>query len=233
MSNILDAVLPLFSLLDAVALSLFLLCWLGLGLAIEQPPVSRPSTTRSVERYRKLWMRQMIGREPRMFDANILDTMRQGTTFFATGCMIAIGGAVALLDRTDQLQGIATGLIADFGGDALFWEVKILLLIILLSNGFLKFVWAHRLFGYCAVVMAAVPNDQEHEDAIRLADKAAKLANLAAKSFNRGLRSVYFSLAVLAWLLGPFALLAATGATCWVLLRREFASRSRAELLEG
>ncbi|MCP5086699.1 MAG: DUF599 domain-containing protein [Rhodobacteraceae bacterium] len=233
MSIILDTILPLFSVLDAVALGLLVLALLGMGFAIENSAIPRASTTRSIERYRKLWMRQMITREPRMFDANILDSMRQGTTFFATGCMIAIGGALALLDRTDQLQGMTTGLVGDFGGDALFWEVKILVVIVFLANGFLKFVWAHRLFGYCSVVMAAVPNDASHADAIPLADKAATLANLASRSFNRGLRAVYFSLALMAWLLGPFALLTATATTSWVLLRREFASKSRAELLGG
>ncbi len=232
MSILLDTILPLFSLLDAIALALMLVCWLGLGYAIEHPAARRTSTTKVAERYRRLWMRQMITREPRMFDAGILDGMRQGTTFFATGCMIAIGGAMALLDRTDQLQGIATGLVENFGAQTLFWEVKILLLIILLANGFLKFVWAHRLFGYCSVVMASVPNDPDHADTVPLADKAALLANQASKSFNRGLRAVYFSLALLAWLLGPIALIAATTATSWVLLRREFASRSRAALLD-
>ncbi len=34
----------------------------------------------------------------------------------------------------------------------------------------------------------------------------------AARSFNRGLRSIYFALAALAWLLGPVPLLAVTAA---------------------
>jgi uncharacterized membrane protein len=53
----------------------------------------------------------------------------------------------------------------------------------------------------------------------------------AAKSFNRGLRAVYFALASCGWLLGPVGLLARALVTAIVLWRREFASRSRVVLI--
>ena len=65
------------------------------------------------------------------------------------------------------------------------------------------------------------------------ADQAAQININAAKSFNRGLRSVYFALATLAWLLGPLALLATTVFTTAMLWRREFASESRRALLDN
>jgi uncharacterized membrane protein len=33
------------------------------------------------------------------------------------------------------------------------------LVVAFLANALLKFIWAHRLFGYCSILMAAVPND--------------------------------------------------------------------------
>jgi uncharacterized membrane protein len=46
------------------------------------------------------------------------------------------------------------------------------------------------------------------------------------------LRSIYFALAVLAWLFGPWALMIATVLTVALVVRREFASESRRALLE-
>ena len=72
---------------------------------------------------------------------------------------------------------------------AIIWEIKLLVPALLLTNAFLKFIWSNRLFGYCSVLMAAVPNDVAHEKAYHRTDQAAELNITAARSFNRGLRS--------------------------------------------
>jgi uncharacterized membrane protein len=76
-----------------------------------------------------------------------------------------------------------------------------------------------------------VPNDPEDPIAFHRAGQAAEINITAAKSFNRGLRSIYFALAALGWLLGPWGLLAGTVLATGVLLRREFASHSRKVIL--
>jgi uncharacterized membrane protein len=220
-----------FTFLDLVAAILLALVWLLGGFWIDGGKSKKPSTSRLMANYRKLWMVQMIDREPRIFDATILGSLRQGTTFFASATMIAIGAGSALIGQTDRLQMVAEDLIADGQTPDVVWEIKILVLILLLANGFLKFVWAHRLFGYCAIVMASTPNDTTHDDTHVMAKRAAKLANFAARSFNRGLRSLYFALATLAWLLGPIAWIVAILATAIMMYRREFASHSRNAIL--
>ena len=79
--------------------------------------------------------------------------------------------------------------------------------------------------------MAAVPNDITDPRAIERADQAAGLNVTAARSFNRGMRSLYFALGGLPWLLGAVPLVVATLATVLVLWRREFASESRRALM--
>ena len=106
------------------------------------------------------------------------------------------------------------------------------MLLICLANAFLKFVWSHRLFGYCAILMAAVPNDPEDPKAYPRADQAAEVSITAARSFNKAMRATYFSLAAAAWLLGPLPLAVAVIATTLMLYRREFSSRSRQVLLQ-
>jgi len=221
--------LHLFNSWDYAAVALLFVAWQAIGVVIEHPG-KRPSVSALTSAYRRDWMEQMLSRDPRIFDSQILGILRQGTAFFASTCMIAIGGALALIGNAERLDGLAQDLALE--SEPIFvWEIKLLAVIILMIDGFLKFVWSHRLFGYCAVVMAAVPNDPTDPAAHPRAMKAAELNITAARSYNRGLRSIYFAMAAAAWLLGAIPLILAVLFTLAVLYRREFASQSREALL--
>ena len=84
--------LPHFGLADFAALAALLTIWLAIGWRIENPTRERPSVTVLVTAYRREWMRQMVDRNPRIFDSQTLSTLRQGASFFASASMIAIGG---------------------------------------------------------------------------------------------------------------------------------------------
>ncbi len=222
--------LQYFTTLDLFAVSLLVISWIAIGWRIEHSDPKNPSVSTLMAQYRREWMTQFITRQPRIFDANILGNLRQSTTFFASTSMIGIGGGLALVGNKDQLLGVAQDLSLG-SAPALVWEVKILIVILFLANGFLKFVWSHRLFGYCAILLASVPNDANDPACIPRSEMAAQINITAARSFNRGLRSVYFALGALAWLLGPIALFIATVITVLILWRREFASQSRGALM--
>ena len=221
-----------FHPMDAVALLVFAALWFGMTWAIERARPDRPSTAQIMARYRMRWMERMLERDPRILDGGLLQQLRSGAAFFASGCMIAIGGAAALLGQADQVVSLARDISADqLGITRTGSEIKILFLLLLLASAFLRFVWSHRLFGYCAILMGAVGKDASEAEN-RLIAKQAGLLNISAgKSFNRGLRQLYFCLAALAWFLGPEAFLAASLATAAVLYRREFRSDSRRALL--
>ena len=221
-----------FTLLDVIALGILVAGWLIIGQLIENEPKNFRSVSSLMADYRREWMQHMIDREPRVFDAQIVSMIRQGTAFFASATMIAIGGCLALLGNTEQLMGIAEDLTLE-SDPSIVWELKVLVMLGFLANAFFKFVWANRLFGYCAVLMGSVPNDPGNPLASRRAGMAAEINVTAARSFNRGLRAVYFALAAAAWLLGAAALIAASIMTFLVLFRREFASRSKAVLIGG
>lgn len=219
-----------FSTLDVVALGLLVCVWLLIGLWIEHAPARSPSTSQIMAGFRREWMLQMITREPRIFDAQIVTSLRQGTAFFASTAVIAIGGTLAVIGNAERVTNIANDLTL-MDTPAFVWEVKLVVLALFLINAFLKFAWANRLFGYAAVVMAAVPNDVSDPMCKTRALQAAEVNITAARSFNRGLRSVYFGLTCAAWLAGPVALILATVFTLAVIWRREFASQSRTILL--
>ena len=214
--------LTLLSPLDALAALLLFAGWAAIGWRIEHATTGRRSVSVLMADYRRLWLQEFVGRQPRIFDAQILATLRQGTSFFASTCVIGIGGVLALAGNTDPLETAAESAGLHVAGVVL--QMKLVVVVVFLTNAFLRFVWSNRLFGYCAVVMAAVPNDTSDAIARPRAAKAAELNVRAAVAFNRGLRSVYFALGALAWLLGPVALLIATAAVLWTLWAREFAS---------
>ncbi len=224
--------LALFTPWDYGALAILLLGWLGATRIIEHPPARRPSVSLLMADYRRAWLRHFVDRQPRIFDSQIIDNMRQGAAFFASASMIAIGGGLALIGNADMLRGVAQDLTLGTA-PTIVWEIKLLLMLFFATNGFLKFVWSHRLFGYCAVLMAAVPNDIENPVAYTRAAKSGEINITAARSFNSGLRSVYFGIASAAWLLGAWPLIVAAVFTLVVILRREFWSASREVLLDG
>jgi len=222
--------LTLFAPLDWAAVLVLLLLWVGSTRLIEKPPKSHPSMAVLMAAHRRKWMETFLTRNPRIFDSQIVASLRQGTSFFASASMIAIGGVFALLGNAERLRGVAQDLTQTT--DPVFvWEIKLLLLMLFAANAFLKFVWSHRLFGYTSVLMAAVPNEPDDPEARPLAMRAAEINIFGARAYNRGLRSIYFGIASAAWLIGAEALIVASLFTCGVILRREFASQSRAVLL--
>lgn len=224
--------LQYFSWIDGFAVVLLLVTWAVIGWFVDRDTPNRPSTHHLIRNYRYKWFEAAAEREVRIIDSAILDSLRQGASFFASASMIAIGGGAALLGQAEQLQGVAEDITQALQAPRVVWEAKILLVILILTGAFLKFVWSVRLFGYCAVMLGAIPNDGTTPEAKNMARKAAKLNIQAARSFNRGMRTMYFALAALAWLVGAVPLILAAVATALMLYRREFHSQSRAALLD-
>ena len=213
-----------------LALALIFVAWLGIGWLVEHPPRARPSVTILMQAYRRDWMITFVGRVPRLFDVSLIASLRQGTTFFASASMLALGGGAAVIGNSGAMRELAADLPIVTGHIDL--ALKMLLPMAFLANALLKFIWAHRLFGYCAILMAAVPNQPDHPEAMHRAEQAADINGTAAKSYNRGLRAIYFALAGLAWILGELPLVIATLITAATLLRREFWSQSREVILD-
>ena len=53
--------------------------------------------------YRFQWMEQMVDRENRIVDTTILSALMNGTAFFASTSLLAIGGVLALLRSSDAV----------------------------------------------------------------------------------------------------------------------------------
>lgn len=226
-----QTLLALVSSLDLAALALVALVWFALGWRIETTTSAKPSVTVLMAEYRREWMRQFVTRQPRIYDASVLATLRQSTNWLASTTLLALGGVLAMIGNPEQLRAVAQDLALGATSPRAV-ETRLLLTVLFLAHGFLKFLWSNRLFGYAAIMMSAVPNDVADPLAFPRARQSAEINIRAAFNFNRGLRATYFALASLSWLLGAWALIAATLVVGWLVWSREFTSHSRAVLLD-
>lgn len=211
---------------DGAAVALLVACWAATGWITEHPLPGRPSVTVMMAEVRREWMREFIGRDNRIFDAQIIASLRQGTAFMASTSILAVGGVLALIGNVDPLAGLAAE-IGQEQASQLLWQVRLVPCALFLTHAFLKFIWSNRVFGYASVMMAAVPSDPGDPRSAPRAARAAELNVRAALNFNRGLRAMYYALASLAWLAGPAPLALAALVVTASLLRREFASVPR------
>ena len=230
---IFDVILSQLTTLDLFVIGFGLLAAFLIGHVIENPTKSRASVTALMSYYRRTWMLNFVDRDPRIFDSQMLASLRQSTAFFGSTALIAIGGLLAIMGTPDRLLEFTHALTQSQEATALKLQFKLAFAALFLVHAFLKFVWSSRLFGYCAVLMAAVPNDPNHPQAIPRAIMAGEINIRAALSFNRGLRAMYFALASLAWLAGAPVLLAAFVITLWMLWNCEFSSQASALLKTG
>ncbi len=220
---------------NLIAILFFLSCWVLYGWLAYKSPWSKHSLSHAMDAHRYRWMRSMLRREVRIADTNIASGLQQGTAFFASASLLAIGGTMTLLSAMDEVTAIASRLNLPYLQDPLQNELKAFGLMILLAYAFFKFGWAYRLFNYTTIVMGSIPDDchEENEEAIEASLRAARLATLAGRHFSSGQQALFFAVGYLGLFAGPFVFMATTFMVTAVLLRRQFFSKARKAVLPG
>jgi len=223
------------STLDLAAAAWFLVAWFGFNVLVDLSPLRKKTLSSAMDGYRRNWMVAMCERDVRIMDTAIMSGLQQGTAFFASTSLLAIGGCFALLDATERILQIAGDLSIPVADSRALWEIKVLGLTLIFAYGFFKFGWAYRLFNYSSIVMGAVPQKEQADDEtiLKMAAQAGELNVLAGRHFNRGQRAFFFSIGFLGWFAGPYVFATTTLAVLVVLVRRQFASRARAAVLLG
>src|SRR5918998_477021 len=121
---------------------------LGYHAAVELTPAGQKSLNKAMDQYRYRWMEQMVVWENRIVDATIMASLMNGTAFFASTSLIAIGGVLALLRSIDTVLPLFAELPFGQGPTALAWDVKVVGLAVIFVYAFFKFAWSYRLFNY-------------------------------------------------------------------------------------
>jgi len=115
------------------------------------------------------------------------------------------------------------------------FELKILLLILIFIFAFFNFTWSLRQYSFANVLIGAAPppdaEDMSEEERRRFAISTAKVIDQAGHSYNYGLRSYYFAMAVMGWFIHPLLFIVGYLLVALVLYLREFRSRTLQSIL--
>ncbi|MBV9079320.1 MAG: DUF599 domain-containing protein [Methylobacteriaceae bacterium] len=223
-----------FTSLDLVAFAFFAGAWLVYHIRLERSARAERSLNRLMHGQRFAWMRAAMGRENRVVDTTINASLQNGTAFFASTSLLAIGASLALLRSTNEVLHLFADL--PFGGasTAAVWELKVLGLTVIFVYAFFKFAWAYRLYNYAAILIGALPSSSAPDsDLGRAGWRAASMSTAAGRHFARGQRALFFSVAYLGWFMSATVLFVSTAAVFFVMWRRQFASDALASLDEG
>jgi uncharacterized membrane protein len=215
-------------LVDIIAVAFFTLEWTVYAVTLEHSAYGKNSLSARMNVFREVWMRQMLDREARMVDMQIMGSLQNGTAFFASTSLFAIGGGLALLRATNDALAVMKELPVDITPSPALWEIKCVGLIVIFIYAFFKFSWAYRLFNYVAIMLGAMPPAAQRDTAEAQAHvmRTTKLFESAGSHFNRGQRAFFFALGYLGWFISPWALFITTAAVVVVIWRRQFASNA-------
>ena len=151
-------------------------------------------------------MQALAEREMRMVDTAIITGLQNGTAFFASTSLLAIGAGFALLNSTDLALQISHDLNLPVDVSRGLWEVKVLALITLYIYAFFKFGWAYRLFNYASILIGAFPppdKDQFSRDAVKPFIRHRKQTPLLVAISTEACGHSSFPLALFAWFIHP------------------------------
>jgi uncharacterized membrane protein len=208
-------------LADLLAPVWFLLCWTGYIYYADGERGQR-NLTRVMHVYRALWARQMLERDNRMVDTQIIANLMRTASFFASTTVLIIAGLIAVLGARHRAMAVLAELPFAVPSSTQLWDLKVLLLIVVFVYAFFKFTWAFRQYNYCLILVCAPAPGPLTQASARVGER---LASSTGQHSNRGIRAYYFGLAALSWFIHPWLFMLLTVWVVLVLYRREFHSR--------
>jgi len=213
---------------DILAVGFFILEWTVYAVTLEHTAYGRNSLSGRMHAYREIWIRRLLDREARMVDMQVMASLQNGTAFFASTSLLAVGGALALLRATNEALAVLAALPINLSPSPALWEIKCFGLILIFVYAFFIFAWAYRLFNYVAILFGAMPQTARRDtpEAEAHVIRTARMFEAAGRHFNRGQRAFFFALDYLGWFVSAWVLFITTAAVVIVIWRRQFASNA-------
>ncbi|MGH1485450.1 MAG: DUF599 domain-containing protein [Cellvibrionaceae bacterium] len=220
---------------NIAAFGWFIFLWLGYArFARYQAKRSNKNLSSVMNHLRKQWMNQLIKRDMRIPDAALIANLERNVTFLASSSILVLAGLLTALASTDKIQAVLVDVPFHMGSTSFLLHIKFFVLILIYAYAFFTFSWSMRQYGFATVVIGAAPLKEEVEEdpdcAKDFIRASAKVIDMAAHTYNYGLRAYYFSLSVLAWFINVWFFVAASTLVVIVLYLREFHSRPLREL---
>ncbi|SHE69672.1 Uncharacterized membrane protein [Microbulbifer donghaiensis] len=223
------------SWLDIISVTGFFITWAGYTVFARKKAKVTWSLSSSLQWYRVEWMLRMLERDMRMPDAAIIGNLERVIGFFASTSILILAGLVTALSANKAAIELLSTLPIAGQTSVEQFELKILLLILIFIFAFFNFTWSMRQYSFANVLLGAAPpadaEDLSQEERRRFAISTAKVIDQAGHSYNYGLRSYYFAMAVMGWFIHPLLFVVGYLAVVWVLFQREFRSRTLQSIL--
>lgn len=229
--------LATFSALDLTALAVFLSAWIGYEAFGAWSTRRGRNLPARMQVWRERWMESAAGRDNRILDVQILQSLTGNSAFLASTAIFVIGGLAATLGASSNVVAVLNGFDYFAPTSQNRFGLKVALMMLIFMHAFFRLAWSMRLHNNAGVVLGSIPQPGPDHPSMVLgrARVAARLVTLAARHYNGGMHSYYFGLAACGWFLHPLALVAATAWVVGTLYRREFRSRAHValEIVEG
>ena len=214
------------SIPDLAALAWFVIAWTAYAVLLEYIPHKRPGLNARMNGFREVWMRRMLDREMRMVDMQVMASLQNGTAFFASTSLLAIGGALTVLRSTDDALNVMAQLPLGIASTRILWEIKAIGLAVIFVYAFFKFAWSYRLYNYVAILLGAMPPPAEKDtpEAEVHVKRTTALFTAAGRHFNHGQRAFFFALGYLGWFVSHYVFMGTTAAVVLVMSWRQYGS---------
>jgi len=217
-----------YSLLDAAGLACFLVCWIGYTSFSRRKAKNTNCIARCLHQHRIHWMNELMTREVRVSEAALLANLERNITFFASTTMLILAGVLTLFSQVPQLESVIASIPYTAVPNDTIIQLKLSLLTLIFVMAFFQFTWSMRQYGFLNVMVGASPIDKagKNENLKNYAKQMAVVQDQAAHSYNNGLRTYYFSMAVLSWFFHPLIFIGVSLFVVYTLYQREFNSKA-------
>ncbi len=225
---------------NLLALVWFLICINGYSRYARIKSKTTPCLVNVLHLYRIDWMRQLLRRDVRVADMAAIANLERSVAFFASSTLILLAGLLTVFGASEQAVNLLSELPMVIETSRMEWELKLLVLTGLFIFAFFKFTWSLRQYGFASVLIGSAPVYATAAIAVEceaqgeaFVQRTAQMQTMAANNFNMGLRSYYFSLALLGWVINPWVLVLMSTGVVYVLFQREFRSATLRTLMVG
>ena len=187
-----------FTVADYLGLGFYAAAWLAYYLMVERSEAGRRTLNRVMNGHRYHWMRGLTGRDNRIIDANINASLQNGTAFFASTSLLAIGGSLTLLRSTDEVLTLFAEMPLGLATTRLAWEMKVIGLTVIFVYAFFKFAWSYRLFNYSAIrhMLSEARKALAPGRPVLIFPEGSRKSVASEIEFKRGIELLYLQLGV-------------------------------------
>lgn len=223
------------SFLNVIALSCFIICWVGYTGFARKKAKTTNCVARCLHQHRIHWMYETIGRDIRVGEAALLANLERNISFFASSALIILAGVLTLFAQVERLESVIGSIPYAAAPDHAMVQLKLSLLALIFVMAFFHFTWSLRQYGFVNVMLGACPFDNSgaNKNLKKYAEQMAIVQDQAAHAFNYGLRSFYFSIAALCWFFHPVVFILASLFVVYTLYNREFRSKAVSAIVLG